>query len=227
MAGESYVGWDELDDDDPVGGDRPGLAEAAAGNDRLATLLTERARLVRELDRLLGREPPSDDDKRENARFPMPIHTAESRLEERRLAREEVRVRAAAKRALEAARLRAREENARAAHKREQEREAVQREVLRRVEEARRRELVDDLKRARRLAETLAQRWSIQRGAALRARETARRAEWTVFDERSRRMRERAEAVSAERKRDWDEFYRRLDERAERARQSRRRSAGD
>src|SRR4051812_24471126 len=100
---DAYIGWDELDEPEAA-------AVAVPSNDRLAKLLVERARLERELNRLLGREPSSDDEKRENARFPMPIHTAESRMEDRRIALEEQRARAAAKRALERARLQALEE---------------------------------------------------------------------------------------------------------------------
>src|SRR6478735_11123347 len=97
---DAYMGWDELEEPEAP-------AVALLDNERLATLLTERTRLESELNRLLGREPPSDEDKREQARFPMPIHTPESRMEDRRRAREEQRARAAAKRALERARLQA------------------------------------------------------------------------------------------------------------------------
>jgi hypothetical protein len=212
MASESYLSWDEFDEDASIAPPDP------PHDARLATLLAERERLARELDRLLGNAPPSDDEARENARFPMPIHTAESRLEDRRRANEELRARAAMRRALEARRLQILEEKERADRKRQQEREAIQRELLRVAEENRRRELVEDMKRSRRLAELVQHRWLAQRRAALRSREAARRAEWTVFDERSARMRELAAAVSAERNRERAEIHKRLDDRAERAR---------
>src|SRR3954451_20069916 len=115
---DAYISWDELDEPEAS----PQVtAGAVPNNERLTKLLTERARLERELNRLLGREPPSGDQKREHARFPMPIHTAESRMEDRRRALEEQRARAAAKRALENARLQALDEARRVDQKRLQE----------------------------------------------------------------------------------------------------------
>src|SRR5580765_5722788 len=128
---DAYVSWDEFDEPEAS---PQGTAGAVANNERLTELLTERARLEGELNRLLGREPSSDDEKRENARFPMPIHTAESRMEDRRRALAEQRARAAAKRALENARLQARDEVRRVDEKRLQERAAIQRDTLQRAE---------------------------------------------------------------------------------------------
>ena len=85
------MGWEELDDEPEALRRR-----AAATNEQLAALMRERARLESEHKRLLGSEPPSDEEMREQARFPMPIHTAESRMEDRALAREKERARAAA-----------------------------------------------------------------------------------------------------------------------------------
>jgi hypothetical protein len=215
---DAYISWDELDEPETS----PQVtAGAVPNNERLTKLLTERARLERELNRLLGREPPSEDEKRENARFPMPIHTAKSRMEDRRLALEEQRARAAAKRALENARLHALDEARRVDQKRLQERAAIQRDMLQRAEARRRQDSLEAAERARRLAEGIQERWATQRRAALRAREAARRAEWTLFDQRSERHRELAAAVSHARRREERDVQAHLDRRAENGRRRR------
>ena len=208
---DAYIGWDELDEQEAS-------ANAVANNERLAKLLTERARLERELNRLLGREPSSEDEKRENARFPMPIHTPESRMEDRRRALEEQRARAAAKRALERAQLQAHEEARRADQKRLQERAAIQRDALQRAEGRRRQDSLEAAERARRLADGIHERWAAQRRAALKAKEDARRAEWTLFDHRSARFRELAAAKTDARRREERDVQAHLDRRAENGR---------
>lgn len=211
---DAYISWDELDEPEASAG-------AVPNNERLAKLIAERARLERELNRLLGREPSSEDEKRENARFPMPIHTAESRMEDRRLALEEQRARAAAKRALERAQMQARDEARRIDQKRQQERAAIQRDALQRAEARRRRESLEAAERARRVAEGIQERWVTQRRAALRAREAARRAEWTLFDQRCERFRTLAAAVSDARRREERDVQAHLDQRAENGRRRR------
>ncbi|MDA0165726.1 hypothetical protein OM076_35995 [Solirubrobacter ginsenosidimutans] len=211
---DAYIGWEELDEPEVS-------AVAVPSNERLAMLLTERARLERELNRLLGREPASDDEMRENARFPMPIHTAESRMEDRRLALEEQRARAAVKRALERVRLQSRDEARRIDQKRLQERAAIQRDALQQAEARRRQESREAAGRARRVAEGIRGRWAAQRRAALRASEAARRAEWTLFDERSERLRGLAAEASNARRREEREVQAHLDRRAENGRQRR------
>ncbi|WP_437293992.1 hypothetical protein [Sorangium sp. So ce426] len=221
MSDGAYIAWDELEEEEEAG-EPP--APPLPRNERLAALLAERARLERELGRLLGKEPVSEEDKRENARFPMPIHTAQSRMDDRRITIEELRASTARRRALERARLRMLEEQQRADRKHEQERAAVQRELLRIADERRRRELLEQIERERRVSEGIQKRWADQRRAALQVRENARRAEWTLFDERSERFRELAAAVSEARNRERAELHARLDRRAARGR--RRRSAG-
>src|SRR6185503_17654315 len=104
---QTYLGWEELDEQQqaPVA-----ASDAGDVTSRLAVLMRERARLEEHMLRLLGKAPKRADEAREEARFPMPIHTAESRMEDRRVAREQERARAAARRALEAARIKAEEE---------------------------------------------------------------------------------------------------------------------
>jgi hypothetical protein len=225
MAADAYIGWDELEeaDDEPVT-ERDLLTPC---NERLAVLLTERIRLERELNRLLGKGPPSDEEARENIRFPMPIHTAESRMEDRRIANEQLRASLASRRALERSRLRLLEERQRAERKREEERSAIQRELLRAEEERQRLEALELLERRRRVSEAILERWGEQRRAALRAREAARRAEWTLFDEKSARCRELAAVVSDARNRDHAAVHARLDRRAERGRGKRAPRTGD
>lgn len=211
---DAYISWDELDEPEASVGATP-------NNERLAKLLAERARLECDLNRLLGREPASEDETRENARFPMPIHTAESRMEDRRLALEELRARAAAKRALEHARLQALDEARHVDRKRLQERAAIQRDALQQAEARRRQNSLEAAERARRLADGIQERWVAQRRAALKAREAARRAEWTLFEQRCERFRELAAAVSDARRREERNVHAHLDRRAENGRRRR------
>jgi len=159
-----YVGWEELEQD--AGPEASGAAERgelpadelAQHEARLAELMAERTKLEQRLLKLLGKAPPDADERRENARFPMPIHTAESRMEDRRLAREEERARAAARRALERMRLRAGDERERAEVKRDQERAAIQLVVLQENENRQREARRQDWMRALRVQDAIQER---------------------------------------------------------------------
>ena len=214
---DAYIGWDELEEPEAS-------AVALPENERLATLLTERTRLETELNRLLGREPPSEDDKREQARFPMPIHTPESRMEDRRRAREEQRARAAAKRALERARLGG--ARGRDAARRSQAPAGASGNPARGAAAGRDAPAAGRVggggaRATGRQEKSVHERWAEQRRAALKASLAARRAEWALFDQRSEHARELAAAVSSARRREEREVEAHLDQRAENGRRRR------
>ena len=216
----TYLGWEELEE---AGGataePAPDAAEPAPDaaqqhESRLAALMAERARLEQRLLKLLGKAPPDADERRENARFPMPIHTAESRMEDRRIAREEERARAAARRALERTRLRAADEQDRAEAKHDQERAVIQAVALRETENRRRQERQADWLRGLRVQAAIQDNWAEQRWTALVARTAARRHELAAFDEHTIRRTSRALERLAIRRRQDDEVNERLDRRS-------------
>jgi hypothetical protein len=53
--------------------------------DEITSLMAEQQRLRSELDALTGKAAPTDEDRRQQLRFPVKAHTKESRIEERRL----------------------------------------------------------------------------------------------------------------------------------------------
>ena len=222
----TYLGWEELEE---AAGATAEPATDAAGvpsdladptsdaaqqhEARLATLMADRARLEHRLLKLLGKAPPDADERRENARFPMPIHTAESRMEDRRIAREEERARAAARRALERTRLRAADEQERAETKRDQERAVIQAIALHETENRRRQERTADWLRGLRVQTAIQEHWAEQRWTALLARTAARRQELAAFDEHTIRRTSRALERLTVRQRQDDEVTERLDRR--------------
>jgi hypothetical protein len=216
----TYLGWEELEEAAGAAAEpTPDAAEPAPDaaqqhESRLAGLMAERARLEQRLLKLLGKAPPDADERRENARFPMPIHTAESRMEDRRLAREEERARAAARRALERTRLRAADEQDRAEAKHDQERAVIQAIALRETENRRRQERQADWLRGLRVQAAIQDSWAEQRWSALLARTAARRQELAAFDEHTIRRTSRALERLAVRQRQDDEVTERLDRRS-------------
>lgn len=185
-----YLSWEELDESQAAS---PPLDDAAeALSPELRALMEERAKLEQKFLRLIGKAPPDPQDAREKARFPMPIHTVESRLADRQRAREEERARAAARRALEAAKLRADEERERAARRRDQDRLTFQQRLLAEAEARRKRELGEQRAREALAAELVRQRWGEQRAEAVRDREERKRREWNDFEERYTRSHLRA-----------------------------------
>ncbi|HTV17051.1 MAG TPA: hypothetical protein VMG12_00230 [Polyangiaceae bacterium] len=219
MAG--YIAWEELEVE-PAASVEPGLAGAApedpaevARHERLAKLMSERARLEKELMRLLGKAPADPEEERDKARFPMPIHSAESRLEDRRLAQAEERASAAARRSLERIRLRLDGERQRADAKREQEGARLSAASLERSGERLRSERHQDWVRGLLAQQAIQRRWDEQRRLALVERSDARRSEQQRFDERSTERRERALERRAERREEERAVAERLDRRHE------------
>lgn len=223
----TYLGWEELEEaagtaaepapdaaGPPSDAAEPASDAAQQHEARLASLMAERARLEQRLLKLLGKAPPDADERRENARFPMPIHTAESRMEDRRLSREEERARAAARRALERTRLRAADEQDRAETKRDQERAVLGAIALRETENRRRQEHQADWLRGLRVQAAIQEHWAEQRWSALLVRTAARRQELAAFDEHTIRRTSRALERLAVRQRQDDEVTERLDRRS-------------
>jgi hypothetical protein len=187
---QNYLSWEELDEEQPI---LAGNVEEAGGvQSQLAVLMRERAGLEEHMLRLLGKAPQRPDEAREQARFPMPIHTPESRMEDRRIARENERARAAARRALEAARIRAEEERQHHQRKRDREREVIQQQIIQYADSLRKVERQQERARASLAEELIRNRWAEQREAARRARDEARRQEWILFEQRSVQGRETA-----------------------------------
>ena len=209
---QTYLGWEELDD-----GPRPGRADASAdpieGWETLQELLKERSKIEQHLMKLLGKAPPDPADARETARFPMPIHTAESRMADRQAAKEEERARAAAKRAQERSRLRAREEQERLEQKREAE-AAVLKALAQRMADARHaEESRQDHAREVQVQALLRQAWEEQRSEALRSRQLAERLQWAHFIDRKIQCLERARARVVRRRAEERKLAARLDAR--------------
>jgi hypothetical protein len=206
----TYLGWEELDD-----GPRPDCVDHSAdpieGWQALQALLKERSQIEQQLMKLLGKAPPDPADARETARFPMPIHTAESRMADRRAALEEQRARAAARRSQERLRLHAREEQERIEEKREAEAAALkaQRAADARRAEERRQEHAREVQ----VQDLLRQAWEEQRVEALHDRQEAERLQWSHFMDRKTRCLERALDQVARRRVDDRKLAARLDSR--------------
>jgi hypothetical protein len=211
----TYLGWDELDEDARPERD-VGSVDPISGWDALQALLKERSHVERQLMKLLGKAPPEPDDAREAARFPMPIHTAESRMADRRAAREEERARAAAKRSQERLRLRAREEQERIQQKRDAEaaalRAAAQRATDARREDDRRQDHLRDVQ----VHTLLRQAWEEQRLEALHDRQEAERLQWSHFIDRKTRCLDRARQLVAQRRAEERRLLARLESRPRR-----------
>jgi hypothetical protein len=209
---QRYLAWEELDD-----GGRPAHDTASAdpieGWETLQELLKERAKIEQHLMKLLGKAPPDPADARETARFPMPIHTAESRMADRRAAQEEERARAAAKRSQERLRLRAREERERLEQKRDAEAAILKAQAQRAADARRAEERRQDHARAVQVHAILRQAWEEQRVGALRNRQEAERLQWSHFMDRKLRCLERASARVARRRADDRKLSARLDSR--------------
>jgi hypothetical protein len=196
---QTYLGWEELDDGLRADGADRG-ADPIEGWDALQALLKERSQIEQQLMKLLGKAPPDPADARELARFPMPIHTAESRMADRQAAKEAERARAAAKRAQERSRLRAREEQERLEQKREAEAEALKAFAQRLADARRAEEGRQDHAREVQVQALLRQAWEEQRIEALRSRQLAERLQWTHFLDRKIQCLERARARVARRR---------------------------
>jgi len=167
-------------------------AAAIAADPRLSQLSRERARIEQRLMELLGKAPPSGEKARDAARFPMPIHTAESRLADRRNAREQELARAAARRAAERARIAAAEVASREQAKKQHERLLIQAQAQGRKDANARQERRGDWLRALHAQDAMHARWAEQRSIALRTgSETKRRTE-ALFEQHSQDLRERA-----------------------------------
>lgn len=130
-----YVDWHDLLDDDaapaPAPAPAPGREQPAAPADltrslppELQALLAEKSRLEDELRAMSGRGKPSPTDARRDRCFPVKVHTRESRIEDRRLARHDEHLRLLAQRAGERAAAERRAEQQRQA---ERELEAAER----------------------------------------------------------------------------------------------------
>lgn len=210
---QKYVSWEELDE---VGTEpAPEGPTLPVNDERIAALMAERAKLERRMLELLGKAEPSPDQERDALRFPMPIHTAESRLEDRRIAREQERAAAAARRALERARIRAREEREREQAKREHERARLAAEAARRAEQQRRAERQQESAREQLAREVILRRWAELRSSALRNRERSHYRDFAVFELRNERNRERALLKLLERRAAERAIAERLDRRLE------------
>jgi len=225
----SYLSWSELEEeleapastepDAPSGlgiqGADAELLKAVpdAARDRLSLLMTQRAKLEQQLLRLLGKAPPDAEEQRRNALFPMPVHTAESRLAQRKAEREEQRARALARRAQEASRLRIREEAERQQGKREAERRRLRALAAARADARRAFEQHEDWLRGLRLQEGIRARWAEQREVALRAQQVARARMLKRFEGHDDRRRERALQSLHERQKAEAELSARLDRR--------------
>ena len=224
----AYLGWEDLDDDAPASPSSSGstvdTAEPASPLDGVATearskltsLFAERQALEEKLMRLLGKAPATLDDKRKDAMFPMPIHTPESRLADKKAAREEQRARALARRALERARIRVAGERASEEEKRETERKILQAEALLGAEQLRRQERHDAWLRALRIREGMHSRWTAQRDLALRRQQVERVQARAAFDASNEKRRQEALADLRERRHEEAMFQARLDARARR-----------
>jgi hypothetical protein len=208
-----YLSWEELEQDDlPVS---DGLVDNDAVTAQLASLLRQRARLEEDMLRLLGKAPAHPDEARERALFPMPVHTPESRMEDRRIARENERAHAAERRALEAARIKAQEDREHLQRKRDLEREAIQQQVLRTAEQNRKEQRQQHAARESLAAQLVFQRWTLQRTAARRARDASRRQEWLFFEQHAELCRESAAERSRMRRDELAELEARLARRSE------------
>lgn len=226
-----YLSWDELEDEEENGASSPGtpwrtpqgepssaLLEAVdePARDKLSLLMKERARLEKQLMTLLGKAPPSEEDRRKDLMFPMPIHTAETRLAERQAAREEQRARALTRRSMERSRLRSKEEHAQAEQKREAEREVLQAAALERANAQNTQQRHEDWLRSLRLEESIRSNWAGQRELALRNQQSARYRLRTQFEQHNDNRRLQAlERLVAKRKTEL-ELHARLDQRGQR-----------
>lgn len=214
-----YLSWEELDDGVEAAQACAAVAVEPAPNptnERLSELAAERARIERRLMELLGKAPPSGEKARDAARFPMPIHTAESRLEDRRVARAEEQARAAARRAMERNRIAAQEVAERAEAKKEHERTLIQAQAQRRKDASARQERRGAWLRALHVQEAMHERWAEQRSAALKAGSQSRRQGGVLFEQRSQSARERALSRLHERREEEAAFASRLDQRSQR-----------
>jgi hypothetical protein len=185
---QTYVSWEELEDSVEA----PEPTDAAPANPKLAELVAERARLEQRLLELLGKAPPSAETTRDAARFPMPVHTVESRIEDRRAARADEQARALARRALERVRIAIRELNEREEAKRQRERALIQAQTQKRHDASIQQERHRDWLRTLHSQESIRQRWADQRATALRVSGEARHQSWALFEQRSQNCRERA-----------------------------------
>jgi hypothetical protein len=216
----AYLGWDDLEDEAaaafaPAAGPSDSLDQVdPEGRAKLTALFAERQALEDKLMRLLGKAPPTPDDKRKDAMFPMPIHTAESRLVDKKAASEEQRARALARRAIERARISAQDERAREEEKRQAERKLLQAEALLGVEQARRQERHDAWLRALRVREGMRSRWAGQRELALRRQQVERVQTRVLFEVNNEKRRQTALGHLQTRRREEELFQARLDARS-------------
>ncbi len=181
----------------------PGPGSSFALPPEMLAIIQEYEQAERRLRQLTGHAPPSEVDAREAARFPLKTHTAQSRLEERRLAHRDEQA-SAAKKAMQEVRIvdqRRQSEIARAMtdrrdalrHAARDERLALERERQRQADRAR-----DQL-----VAAQLVQHWERERRRALAAAALRRRSmrahETRQLDEvRARRIQTRRDTERAE-----------------------------
>ncbi len=170
-----YQTWEDFldDEDEPLAAspEEDGSQVAGVNNDippeafssRARELLAERDRLAHELDILTGKATP-DGDERIKIMYPVPVHTRDTRILERRMRRQDELLRTAKRRRIE-------------------ERVAATREAAARAE------LDARAKRRRDLQQSILQRWRRQRKAMRLAKAAARARD--ARDELRRRERER------------------------------------
>jgi len=215
----AYLSWEELADPDESAHDTESVpvdASALETNPRLSQLSRERARIEQRLMELLGKAPPSGEKARDAARFPMPIHTAESRLADRKNAREQDLARAAARRAAERARIAAAEVASREQAKKQYERLLIQAQAQRRKDASARQERHGDWLRALHAQDAMHARWAEQRSTALRAGSETKRRTQALFEQHSQDLRERALSRRREQREAEAALMARLDRRQQR-----------
>lgn len=183
-----YLSWDEFDDTlEPRE-----TIEVTQENQRLTVLLAERSRLEKRLLELLGKTPPSAENARDAARFPMPIHTAQSRLDDKRASRVEEQARAAARRARERVRIAELDQIERGNERRAREQALIRAEALRRAEERAQEERARDRQNALQAQSLILERWSEQRKLATMTSVAEKAAQLEAFERHSEDTRAKA-----------------------------------
>ena len=167
-----YVTWQDLLDEEtaiaPSGGEAPPPPPPL--DPEIAALMAQRDALEHNLLQMLGKAPKSPEDQRRDRLFPMPVHTRESRIEDRKRQRAEERARELAQRALERAAVDEREAVRRADARRLAEARAIEARALHEAARQRTLERRHDAERRALEEATVRQRWEAQRTDAIRAR---------------------------------------------------------
>lgn len=159
------------------------LPDGSALPPEVLAVLDDYARAEAHLRQLTGQEKHADADPREEARFPLKVHTPSSRLEEKRLARLDEQASQGRKRLTEQRLIRIKQERSRQealARQREAARLASIRERIR-AEQERQRRTEDAARRAQDARDR--DRWELNRSVALRSASLARR-ELAAHEER-------------------------------------------